>query len=133
MAQSDFMLSLEMCCDYMQDENAVGSAYVFTRDDQGLHMHQVPSEVLVPEILSQYELVLFDGGNSFGDEWTHIFHPRQQEHSFVQANFEIQGISNITSPAPEASPPLDINEPVRSESAFDKEHVELSGKEDREL
>lgn len=131
MSAQDFKLSLEMCCDYMQDENAVGGAYVFTRDETGLHMYQVSPEAIIPELLSQYDLVLFDAGNSFGDSWMHVFHPKQQAHSFVQEEKEMEGLQ-ISEIAP-ASELVPIEEPsvVPEEQVY--ETRELSGKEDREL
>jgi len=35
--------------------------------------------------IDDYEIVVFDGGNTRGDTWKHVFFPRQREHCFVYA------------------------------------------------
>ena len=33
--------------------------------------------------LQEYEMIVFDGGNSAGDAWKHVFFPRQMREFFV--------------------------------------------------
>lgn len=48
-----------------------------------LHMRQIASADLVDADIDDYEMVVFDGGNTSGDTWKHVFFPRQREHYFV--------------------------------------------------
>ncbi|MDZ5454928.1 uridylate kinase, partial [Labrys sp. ZIDIC5] len=34
-----------------------------------------------------YEMVLFDGGNTHGDRWKHVFFPAQRLHYFIYEDF----------------------------------------------
>ena len=48
-----------------------------------LHMRHIASADLVDTDVDDYEMVIFDGGNTSGDTWKHVFFPRQREHYFV--------------------------------------------------
>ena len=43
----------------------------------------VGSADLMDTDVDDYEMVIFDGGNTSGDTWKHVFFPRQREHYFV--------------------------------------------------
>ncbi|WP_425520365.1 uridylate kinase [Stenotrophomonas pavanii] len=48
-----------------------------------LHMRHIASADLADTDIDAYEMVVFDGGNTGGDSWKHVFFPRQREHYFV--------------------------------------------------
>jgi hypothetical protein len=48
-----------------------------------LHMRHIASADLADTDIDAYEMVVFDGGNTGGDTWKHVFFPRQREHYFV--------------------------------------------------
>ena len=48
-----------------------------------LHMRHIDSADLADTDIDDYEMVVFDGGNTSGDTWKHVFFPRQREHYFV--------------------------------------------------
>jgi glucose/arabinose dehydrogenase len=61
----------------------VGQILVFERLSGTLHMRHIASADLADTDIDDYEMVVFDGGNTGGDTWKHVFFPRQREHYFV--------------------------------------------------
>ncbi|MGK6944954.1 uridylate kinase [Pseudomonas aeruginosa] len=47
------------------------------------HMRHIASADLMNTDIDDYDMVVFDGGNTSGDAWKHVFFPRQREHYFV--------------------------------------------------
>ena len=53
--------------------------------DRSLIKSMIPSLVAghVPRNVRSFKYRVFDGGNTSGDTWKHVFFPRQREHYFV--------------------------------------------------
>ena len=64
-------------------DDAIGQILVFERTRGMLHMRHIASADLVDSDIDDYEMVVFDGGNTSGYTWKHVFFPRQREHYFV--------------------------------------------------
>ncbi|SCB04764.1 Conserved hypothetical protein [Xanthomonas translucens pv. translucens DSM 18974] len=58
-----------------------GDAYI--RNKGKLHIRHVATQDLVYTDIDRYEMVVFDGGNTSGKCWKHVFFPRQRTHCFV--------------------------------------------------
>ncbi len=71
------------CINAMNQDDSLGETLVIFREDQRLHMRQVDHLELAVADLDRYEMILFDGGNTSGDLWKHVFFPRQRPHFFV--------------------------------------------------
>ncbi|OEY90606.1 uridylate kinase [Xanthomonas citri] len=67
----------------MNQHDSIGQILVFARMSGTLHMRQIASADLVDADIDDYEMVVFDGGNTSGDTWKHVFFPPQREHYFV--------------------------------------------------
>ena len=80
---SDFEHQLGACVNAMSQDEAIGQILVFERTRGTLHMRHIASADLVDTDIDDYEMVVFDGGNTSGDTWKHVFFPRQREHYFV--------------------------------------------------
>lgn len=72
--------------DCMLQDGARGQTMVFIREGGDLIPLVIPAGNIDLENLEQYEMILFDGGNSAGDTWKHVFFPRQQKECFVDEN-----------------------------------------------
>ena len=75
---------------YFSTAQADGSARSWVAEVGGevvasgtLHMRHIAGADLVDTDIDDYEMVVFDGGNTGGDTWKHVFFPRQREHNFV--------------------------------------------------
>jgi hypothetical protein len=79
----DFEHQLGACVNAMSQDDAIGQILVFERMSGTLHMRHIASADLVDTDVDDYEMVVFDGGNTSGDTWKHVFFPRQREHYFV--------------------------------------------------
>ncbi|KTB95143.1 uridylate kinase [Pseudomonas syringae ICMP 11293] len=79
----DFEQHLEACVSAMCQGDAIGQPLVFERDKGKLHMRHIATLDLVNTDIDRYEMVVFDGGNTSGDCWKHVFFPRQRTHYFV--------------------------------------------------
>ena len=80
---SDFEHQLGACVSAMSQDDAIGQSLVSERMSGMLHMRHIASAALVDTDVDDYEMVIFDGGNTSGDTWKHVFFPRQLEHYFV--------------------------------------------------
>ena len=80
---SDFEHQLGACFNAMSQDDAIGQILVVERMSGMLHMRHIASAVLMDTDEDDYEMVIFDGGNTSGDTWKHVFFPRQREHYFV--------------------------------------------------
>lgn len=79
----DFEHQLGACVNAMGQDDAIGQILVFERLSGMLHMRHIASADLADTDIDAYEMVVFDGGNTGGDTWKHVFFPRQREHYFV--------------------------------------------------
>ncbi|MBX6319625.1 MULTISPECIES: uridylate kinase [Pseudomonadota] len=86
-AEADFELQLDACINAMSQDDAIGQTLVFERMSGTLHMRHISIADLVETDINRYEMVVFDGGNTCGDCWKHVFFPRQRTHCFVYENF----------------------------------------------
>lgn len=81
-----FQHEVAICCDLMLQRDARGQTMAFVRKDGSLVPQVVSADSLDLKNLQQYEMLLFDGGNSAGDTWKHVFFPKQEQHCFVDEN-----------------------------------------------
>ncbi|MBO9356009.1 uridylate kinase [Bordetella petrii] len=79
----DFEQQLGACINAMSQDDTIGQTLVFERKSGTLHMRHIATLDLIDTDIDRYEIVVFDGGNTSGDSWKHIFFPRQREHCFV--------------------------------------------------
>ena len=84
--ESTFWDEISVCIDSMLDEDAVGETMVFLRDGENLRVSAINAGDLKIENIDEYEMILFDGGNKFGDRWKHAFYPSQEKHFYVDEN-----------------------------------------------
>lgn len=80
---TDYDEHFHACINAMSQDDAVGQTLVFLRDEAKLHMHHIATLDLLEPGTNRYEMVLFDGGNTHGDRWKHVFFPAQLLHFFV--------------------------------------------------
>ena len=72
------------CINAMKEEEALGQVFIFTRDENNflnsepLDLHS--GEDLDYGNLNQYEMIIFDGGTTYGDAWKKVFIPNQKQH-----------------------------------------------------
>lgn len=71
------------CVSAMRQDDAIGQILLFKRMSGTLHMRPIASADLEGIDVDEYEMVVFDGGSTSGDNWKHVFFPRQREHYFV--------------------------------------------------
>lgn len=83
---SDYVDEVAVCIDCMLQDDARGETIVFTRKDGHLIPQVVPAKSIDLDNLGQYEIILFDGGNSAGDTWKQTFFPNQMHGIFVDEN-----------------------------------------------
>ena len=55
----------------------------YIRNKGKLHISHVATQDLVYTDIDRYEMVVFDGGNTSGKCWKHVFFPRQRTPCFV--------------------------------------------------
>ncbi len=80
---ADFENQFGACVNAMSQNDAIGQILLFKRMSGTLHMRHIASADLEGTNIDEYEMIVFDGGNTSGDWWKHIFFPRQREHYFV--------------------------------------------------
>lgn len=80
---ADYDEHFHACINAMSQDDATGQTLVFLRDDGRLHMRHIATLDLLGPGTDRYEMVLFDGGNTHGDRWKHVFFPAQRLHLFV--------------------------------------------------
>ncbi|VFR23747.1 hypothetical protein ANDA3_1204 [plant metagenome] len=84
--EPDFDRQFGACINAMSQDDAVGQTLVFDRYHGGLRMRPIEALSLLDSDVQAYEMVLFDGGNTCGDRWKHVFFPRQRVHCFLCEN-----------------------------------------------
>lgn len=67
----------------MMQDDATGEVFAFSRESSGLVANLIRPEDLLTGDLQRFEMVLFDGGNTHGDSWKHVFFPRTQQEFFT--------------------------------------------------
>lgn len=80
---TDFETQFGACVRAMLRDDAIGQILFFKRMSGTLHMCPIGSTGLEDIDVDDYEMVVFDGGSTSGDNWKHVFFPRQREHYFV--------------------------------------------------
>lgn len=85
--EPDFDQQLGTCINAMSQDDAVGQTLVFDRYHGGLRMRPIEALSLLDADIQAYEMVLFDGGNTHGDRWKHVFFPAQRVHHFLYEDF----------------------------------------------
>lgn len=83
---SAFETDIAYCIDSMLQDDARGEIVGLYRNQAKLEMVKINPEDIDVRNLEQYELLIFDGGNSHGDCWKEIFHIQQQQHLFIDEN-----------------------------------------------
>ncbi|EXF95919.1 uridylate kinase [Pseudomonas fluorescens HK44] len=78
----DFTLQLGACIDAMSQSDAMGETLLFYRKGACLCTQYIHSLDLGALDIDRYEMILFDGGNTHGDRWKHVFFPQQKSHFF---------------------------------------------------
>lgn len=81
-----FQHEVGICIDCMLQDDACGQTMVFARENGKLVPKVVGPDAIDLNNLQQYEMILFDGGNSAGDMWKHTFFPKQLQDYFVDEN-----------------------------------------------
>ncbi|MFJ5483763.1 uridylate kinase [Pectobacterium actinidiae] len=85
--EADFDQQFGVCINAMSHDDATGRTLVFDRCHGCLRMREVEALSLADEDVQAYEMVLFDGGNTHGDRWKHVFFPRQRVHHFIYEDY----------------------------------------------
>lgn len=81
-----FQHEVGICIDCMLQDDAHGQTIVFVRENGDLVPKTISADTIDLNNLQQYEMILFDGGNSAGDTWKHTFFPKQLQDHFVVEN-----------------------------------------------
>lgn len=81
-----FRHEVAVCIDCMLQDDARGETMVFVREGASLIPKIISADAIDLDNLQQYEMILFDGGNSAGDTWKHTFFPKQLKDHFVDEN-----------------------------------------------
>ncbi|RTB44201.1 uridylate kinase [Pseudomonas aeruginosa] len=79
----DYDQSLGACINAMMQDDSTGQTLVFKREQSSLNVEELHASYLLETGIDHYELVVFDGGNTHGDSWKHIFFPALRLHHFV--------------------------------------------------
>jgi hypothetical protein len=80
---ADFDQQLAACIEAMSQDNSTGQILAFARDGDHLQMLPIQPRDLAGIGRKRYEMLLFDGGNTQGERWKHVFFLTQRMHSFV--------------------------------------------------
>lgn len=80
----DFYIHLDLTCEVMHQEDAVGKVYGFKRELTELVMQIIPPEKITVNHLKQFEIVIFDGGNKHGDRWKRVYYMLEKVNHFVK-------------------------------------------------
>lgn len=86
-APDRFTEHLGAACNSMLQDDSRGEVLGMARADGFLQVSRLSGDqiaALTPEEATAYEIVIFDGGNSAGDSWKHIFFPSLQVDYFVR-------------------------------------------------
>ena len=72
------------CINAMKEDEAIGQVFIFTRDEHNF-LNSEPLDLAGGDDLdygnlSQYEMIVFDGGTIHGDAWKKVFIPNQKQH-----------------------------------------------------
>ena len=88
MNEDSYQFELEAALNCMCQDDACGNIYVASyNENKVLELKLLTNwENLRTEDFKDFELVVVDGGNTAGDCWKHIFHPRQQVDVFIDEN-----------------------------------------------
>jgi hypothetical protein len=113
-----FNQALERCINAMLQDDACGQSFMFERFKAELFVSGLRLDALIPEVAQRYEMILFDGGNSAGDRWKHVFFPQLLEHYFVDEN-PLSEASGALHQAPKT-----VGELMQSLPFFADEHIE---------
>lgn len=81
-----FEEAIAYCIDSMLQDDARGEVLALYRHDEKLKMIKINAHDIDLKNLEQYEMLIFDGGNSSGDLWKEIFHVQQKQHFFIDEN-----------------------------------------------
>ena len=81
--RESFELQLATACNAMSQDDATGHVYGFFRSGSLVMKEIADLEWLLEGGYEQYELILFDGGNTHGDSWKHFFQPLVLAESFI--------------------------------------------------
>ena len=73
--EPDFDQQLHACIDAMMQHDTVGRTWVIVREKADLRIRHIATLDLLAAGLDRYEVVLFDGGNTHGERWKHVFFP----------------------------------------------------------
>lgn len=116
--KEEFEKALGCCINSMHQGDACGQVLAFERRPGELMVRDVWPDAPLHETVCRYEMILFDGGNSAGDRWKHLFFPQMLEHYFLD--------ENPLTPADEAPPhePTTVGELMQSLAFFADEHIE---------
>ena len=85
-ALESFRHEVAICINCMLQDDARGGTMAFVREDGRLTPKVISADAIDLDNLQQYEMILFDGGNSAGDTWKHTFFPKQLKNHFVDEN-----------------------------------------------
>ncbi len=77
-----FSVKLGSAINSMLQNDATGCVLAFTRERGRLVPHEVDPESLSDDAIKQYEMIVFDGGDSHGSAWKHVFFPPTQQEIF---------------------------------------------------
>lgn len=80
---ADFALHLDACINAISQDDATGTTIAFLRQNGQLYAIGIDALAISAIDLERYEMLLFDGGNSHGDSWKHLFFPKYGLHCFI--------------------------------------------------
>lgn len=81
--EPDFEPQFAACINAMSQDDAIGQILVLERTSGALLMRHIAASELTDSVTDHFEMVIFDGGNTRGDKWKHVFFPRQHGHCFM--------------------------------------------------
>lgn len=81
-----FLTDLGVCLNCMSQDDARGELLAFERVGGALVPHKLGAQDVTVEQLLGFEMVIFDGGNSAGDRWKHVFLPALSIDHFINEN-----------------------------------------------
>ena len=84
--KEEFKNKVGICINSMLQNDARGQTMIFMCKEAGLVPEVVNAESIDIDNLQEYEMILFDGGNSHGDLWKYVFFPRQLQYYYVDEN-----------------------------------------------
>lgn len=81
-----FLTDIAVCLNCMSQDDARGEILAFERVGGALVPHKLGAQDVTVEQLLGFEMVIFDGGNSAGDSWKHVFLPALSIDHFINEN-----------------------------------------------